>query len=280
METREGCNYLTEAVAVSKLESFMIFGGESMLYPERAIAIFERAHQLRIPRIELITNGVWGRSKKMAEKLAMKLKAAGVNEVNMSVDAFHLQYIPLEYPLNAAMASVKAGIEKVTWNVAIMESLAAENEYDSRTAQILKKLEFTGLPVSPVNIMLMGRAALNLHQFFQVTSVDGACVGDSIIGNPLKEPESICIEPDGSVDVCWHLRIGNAKEMPLSRIIMDYDWRKNPIIEILVREGPVGLRRLLKENKHSFQEDKDISKCHFCVEIRKALKRFYPDAYS
>ncbi|MGC9346020.1 MAG: radical SAM protein [Candidatus Bathyarchaeales archaeon] len=112
MEIKDAHNYLAEATAVSNLESFMVFGGEPMLYPKRAIAIIKKAHQLRIPKIEMITNGVWGKNKEDAEKLAMKLKTAGLNTINISVDAFHLQYIPLEYPRNAALASLKAGIEK------------------------------------------------------------------------------------------------------------------------------------------------------------------------
>jgi molybdenum cofactor biosynthesis enzyme MoaA len=41
MQVKDAYNYLAEATAVSDLESFMIFGGEPMLYPKRAIAIHE-----------------------------------------------------------------------------------------------------------------------------------------------------------------------------------------------------------------------------------------------
>jgi MoaA/NifB/PqqE/SkfB family radical SAM enzyme len=57
MQVKDAYNYLAEATAVSDLESFMIFGGEPMLYPKRAIAIFDKASQFRIPKIDMITMG-------------------------------------------------------------------------------------------------------------------------------------------------------------------------------------------------------------------------------
>jgi MoaA/NifB/PqqE/SkfB family radical SAM enzyme len=271
MDVGDGYNYLTEATAVSDLQSFMVFGGEPMLYPERAIAMFKRACQLRIPKIEMITNGIWGKDKEKAEKLAEKLKTAGLNEVVMSVDAFHAQHIPLEYPKNAALALVKAGIRDVRWNVAVVESIDAENKYDKKTRQILKKLEPTGIDAHIFKIMPVGRAVKNLGEFFKHTSLLGPCEGDPILGNPLTNPDSICIEPSGEVDVCWRLSIGNAKEKPLSRIISEYDWRKIPTVKILVEEGPMGLLKSAEERRYRLRMDQYINKCHLCMKIRDML---------
>lgn len=43
MQVKDAYNYLAEATAVSDLESFMVFGGEPMLYPKRVIAISKKA---------------------------------------------------------------------------------------------------------------------------------------------------------------------------------------------------------------------------------------------
>jgi MoaA/NifB/PqqE/SkfB family radical SAM enzyme len=271
MDVKDAHNYLAEAAAVSNLESFMVFGGEPMLFPERAIAVFEKAHQLGVPRIEMITNGVWGKDKVEAREWAAKLKAAGLNNVNMSVDAFHAQYTPIECPQNAALALLKAGVEGIKWNVAVVESVDAENMYDKKTKQILKKLEPLGLEANFVKIMPVGRAAENLRDYFQHTSPGGACEGEPLIGNNLTNPDSICIEPSGSVDICFNLAIGNAKEAPLSRIISEYDWQKNSIIRTLVQEGPTALLKHPRVQGYKFQENDYINKCHLCTEIRKVL---------
>jgi MoaA/NifB/PqqE/SkfB family radical SAM enzyme len=271
MDVKDAYGYLAEATAVSKLESFMVFGGEPMLYPEQAIAIFERAKQLGIPKIEMITNGVWGGDKERARRWAERLKAAGLNEVNMSVDVFHAQHIPVEYPRNAAVSLLNAGIENIKWNIAVVESIDAENKYDKKTRQILEKLKPAGIKANFVKIIPVGRAVENLHEFFKREPLQGPCPSDPILGNPLKNPESICIEPSGEVDICWHLSIGNAKEASLSRIISGYDWRKSPVTKTLVKDGPMGLLKLGEARNFEFQEDCYINKCHLCVEIRKTL---------
>lgn len=245
-----------------------------MLYPERAVAIFRKAHLLGIPQISTITNGFWGRNKENAEKLATELKEAGLNKVNMSVDSFHLRYMPLEWPKNAAMALLKAGIENVKWNVSVIESIDAENQYDKETRELLKKLEPVGISANVVKIAPMGRAVKNLREFFHPTSLDGPCEGEPIPGeysSTLTNPETICIEPSGSVDICTHLSIGNAKQTPLSKIINEYNWQQNPIIKTLVEKGPKGLLNFPETSGYKFQENQYLNKCHLCTEIRKTL---------
>ena len=280
MRVKDAYNYLAEATAVSDLESFMIFGGEPMLYPKRAIAIFNKASQFRIPKIDMITNGIWGKNKATAEKLAMKLKTAGLNTINISVDAFHLQFIPLKYPRNAALASLKADIENITWNVALIESINSSNKYDKKTAQILKTLQPIEIDANTFKIVPAGRAIQNLRQYFQPTTLYGPCEQEPLEGNTLTNPESICIEPSGSADICWSLPIGNAKSTPLRQLITEYDWRRNPITRILVEEGPTGLLKLPEARDYQFREEQYIDKCHLCTEMRKTLKPYYPNAYS
>jgi MoaA/NifB/PqqE/SkfB family radical SAM enzyme len=272
MDVEDALNYLAEACAVSKLESFMVFGGEPMLFPSRAISMFEKASRLDVPKIAMMTNGIWGKNKRKAEELAIKLKASGLNNLRISVDAFHLQFIPLEYPRNAALASVAAGIQQVAWNVAVVESLDSANEYDKKTAEILRTLEPAGIDAHTHRIIPVGRATSNLQQYLKKESLQGPCTGDPILENALMNPECITIEPSGEVNICWNLTIGNAKEKPLGQIIREYDWRKNPIIRTLVEEGPMGLVRNAGRGKFRFQEDQYVNKCHLCIEIRKTIK--------
>jgi len=273
MDVEDANDYLVEAASVSRLESFMVFGGEPMLYPERVIAILTKAHQLGIPRIDMITNGMWGKDKNSAEKRARRLKTAGLTKVDVSVDAFHAQYIPVEYPRNAASALVKAGVKGVNWNVAVVESIESENEYDKKTKQILKELEPLGIETRFVKILPVGRAVQNLSEFFKHEPLYGPCEGDPILGNSLTNPNCVTIEPNGSVDICWRLAIGNAREKALSQIISEYDWQKNPLIRILVEEGPLGLLKLSETHEFSFQEDHYINRCHLCMEIRRFLAK-------
>jgi len=271
MDVRDARNYLTEAVKVADLKSFMVFGGEPMLYPTEAIAIFKKAQQLKIPSIDMLTNGIWGRDKETAERLAKKLKNAGLNTLGISVDAFHLEHIPLECPRNAAQASLEAAIEKVTWNVAVIESLNGANHYDKMTAHILKELEPVGIEAHIHKVVAAGRALQTIPQYFQKTRLDGPCEGETPMENTLTNPQCLTIEPSGSVNICWHLSIGNARETPLSRVISEYDWQRNPLIRTLVEEGPMGLLERQKSRAGRFDKSKCVNKCHLCVEVRKVF---------
>jgi len=271
MDVKDARNYLTEATGVADLESFMVFGGEPMLYPTRAIAMFKRAQHLNVPRIEMLTNGVWGKDKKTAERLAKRLKNAGLNTLGISVDAFHLEHIPLEYPRNAAQASLLAAIEKVTWNIAVIESLNGANHYDKMTAHILKELEPVGIAAHIHKVVPAGRAVQRIPHYFKKSRLDGPCEGETPMENTLTNPQCLTIEPSGAVDMCWHLSIGNARKTPLSQIISRYDWQKNPMTKTLVEEGPMGLLKLQKAFADTFDKGEYINKCHLCVEIRKQL---------
>lgn len=271
MAVNDARNYLAEAVSVADLESFLVFGGEPMLYPARVIAIFKEAQRVGIPTVEMLTNGVWGRDKMKGERFAKRLKSAGLNTLGISVDAFHLEYIPLEYPRNAAEASLRAGIEKVTWNVAVIESLNAANHYDTMTAHILKELEPVGIEAHVHKVVAAGRALEAIPQYFQKTQLEGPCEGETPMENTLTNPRCLTIEPSGSVDVCWHLPIGNAKETPLSRIITEYDWQRNPLIKALAEEGPMALLKRQKPLARRFDKSEYVNKCHLCVEVRKRL---------
>jgi MoaA/NifB/PqqE/SkfB family radical SAM enzyme len=272
MSLEDVYNYLDEAVSVSNLESFMVFGGEPMLFPDRAIGAFSKAHKHGIPKIAMLTNGIWGKNQAIAEELACRMKKSGLRFLRISVDAFHLQFIPLEYPKRAALASIQAGIADVAWNVAVVESLSDKNEYDRKTAEILKSLETMGIETHVHKVLPVGRAARNLRQYFKRESLQGPCTGDSIIKNALTSPEDIGIEPSGEVSICWNLSIGNAKQKPLNQIMRDYEWKRNPITRTLVEEGPIGLVKDARRKGFRFRNAQYVNKCHLCIELRRILE--------
>lgn len=271
MDLSDTRKYLVEASSASNLESFMVFGGEPMLFPNLAISAFEKARELGIPRIEMLTNGIWGRNKARAKELAVKLRRSGLNDLGISVDAFHYQFIPLEYPRNVAVASVEAGIKEVTWNVAVLESQNSKNKYDRKTAEILGILAPVGIEAHVHQVLPVGRAVSKLRPYLKQESLEGPCAGDPILETELTDPECITMEPSGDVQICWHMTVGNAKEKPLSRIIREYDWRKNTIIKTLVEEGPMGLVESVERNGFHFRENRYLSRCHLCIEIRRTL---------
>jgi len=224
----------------------------------------------------LITNGFWGRRREKARKLASELKDASVTDILISVDAFHLPFIPLEGPRNAAIASLKAGIKKVRWNVAVLESIHAPNKYDEETRQILRAFAPLNLEINFNKILPQGRAVKNQKNFFPKQTLEGTCPEKE---TALVNPKCISLDPEGWASTCWNMAIGNAKKVPLSKLITEYDWRKNPIIKTLVEKGPMGLIDLPEWKDFDFQEAKYIGKCHLCSDLRKFVRKTYPEMY-
>jgi MoaA/NifB/PqqE/SkfB family radical SAM enzyme len=120
--------------------SIMTFGGEPLLYPEIVCAVHEQAKKACIPIRDVITNGFWSTKAEKIQKIAQNLAKSGVNEVAVSVDCFHQEFIPLKIVEKAAASLVEAGIARVRWNPCWVVSRHHDNEYNRKTKAILQKL--------------------------------------------------------------------------------------------------------------------------------------------
>lgn len=90
--------------------------------------------------------------------------------------------------------------------------------------------------------------------------------------------EQVHLDPDGLVfpSKCAGIIFVNAKKQSLSEAVKSGEYAHNPIMEILIRKGPVGLLALAEEHGY-VPETGYASKCHLCHETRKALRRDYPE---
>ena len=82
-------NLISRVTSKYAVESVMTFGGEPLLYPEVTCAIHATARGCGIPARQIITNGFFSHDNKKIESVASEICASGVNDVLLSVDAFH-----------------------------------------------------------------------------------------------------------------------------------------------------------------------------------------------
>ena len=78
------------------VQSVMTFGGEPLLYPEVTCAIHQTAAECGVSKRQIITNGYFSREDSRIRAVAQGLADEGVNDVLLSVDAFHQETIPAE----------------------------------------------------------------------------------------------------------------------------------------------------------------------------------------
>ena len=203
-DTREHIEYaklagmLTRIKTKHPVESVMCFGGEPLLYPDKACAIFEEAQQAGIPRRQLITNGCFSRDPEKIAAVADKLNACAT-EILLSVDAFHQETIPLE-PVKAFADRA----ERVKLHPSWLVSPEDDNPWNLRTREVLA--QFPGVPVSKGNVVFpRGNALKFLREYFP-KALPRRSPYDQV---PRKRVKCIAVCPNGDV-LQAHGTIGSA----------------------------------------------------------------------
>ena len=175
------------------IETVMAFGGEPLLYPDAVYAIMAAARDMRVKRRQVITNGYFSKNSEKIREVAKSLAECGVNDLLISVDAFHQETIPLSVVREFIGAAQSRGIS-MRLQPAWLVSPEDENSYNTRTREILADLADFGVPTSEGNIIFPeGNAKKYLAEYFV----------DEMPENPYREDpcqiKCVSFEPDGSV---------------------------------------------------------------------------------
>ena len=233
---------IRELTEIYQINSVMTFGGEPLLYPEVTCAIHRMAKERGIPRRQVITNGYFSKEEGRIQAVAQAMADAGVNDLLLSVDAFHQETIPLE-PVRAFARAVKAaGIEKARFSPAWVVNERFDCPENTRTREILQSLADSGLPVHEGNdIFMAGNAVEHLAGYYPPPRPDPAdhC-GTMPYTEPLTNQSSLSIEPNGDVTVCAFV-IGNICRESMAEIVKRYD----PFADEGMRAAAQGVSGLL-----------------------------------
>ena len=159
------------------IKTVMAFGGEPLLYPDAVYAIMNAASELNIPKRQVITNGCFSTDSSRISEVAGKLSECGVNDLLLSVDAFHQETIPLKTVKTFAKEVMGRGIP-TRLQPAWLVSADDDNPYNRKTREILEEFSDFGIRVSDGNVIFPeGNAKKYLSEYF----------ADSIPENPYTE---------------------------------------------------------------------------------------------
>lgn len=206
----------------------------------------------------IVTNAYWAESEEDAELWLKPLRDLGVSDISISDDAFHYEdndTNPAKHALNAArrlgMSSGSICIDKPT----------VEEDID--------KEQDKGKPVIGGGVMFRGRAVEKLteglprrpwEEFTECPYED------------LKNPERVHLDAYGNIHLCQGLSMGNMWDVPLSKIVKQYDADLHPICRPLVNGGPA----LLAKEYDVRPEAEYVDACHMCYLVRRALIDRFP----
>ena len=175
------------------IKTVMTFGGEPLLYPDAVCAIMSAATELDIRKRQVITNGYFSNNPKRIAEVAHRLCECGVNDLLVSVDAFHQETIPIAVVRSFVAEAVRLGIPthlQPAWLVSRDDG----NPYNEKTRELLSSLADLGAPVSEGNVVFPeGNALKYLGEYFSAGRPE----------NPYTEDpcnvKCISFDPDGGV---------------------------------------------------------------------------------
>lgn len=258
------------------LRSLMTFGGEPLLFPGTVCAIHQAAAEAGIAHRSIITNAGTPRPAAAFHELARRLAESGVNDVLISVDAFHQEHIPLEVVERNARALLDAGIGDLAWNPCWVVSREHDNPWNQRTREILSVLAHLPVREDEGNVVQpMGYACEWLGAFLppRVPMPSGTC-GDVPYTGPLDEVDSIGVDPDGSIGVCWDLNIGSAACEDVLQILRGYDPRRMPETRAILQGGMAGLLELARARGIEPDAEGYYSVCDACRSLRRRMQDY------
>ena len=192
------------------IKTVMTFGGEPLLYPDAVYAIIGAAYELNIERRQVITNGYFSNNPEKIREVAEKLSEVGVNDLLLSVDAFHQETIPLDTVKQFAREVKRCGIP-TRLQPAWLVSPDDKNPYNLKTREILDSFSDFGIPESEGNVIFPeGNARKYLSEYFTESEPE----------NPYTEdPCNVkCISFSANGDVFG----GNLYERDIMKIVNDY----------------------------------------------------------
>ena len=192
------------------IKTVMTFGGEPLLYTDAVYAIMEIAKELNIPKRQVITNGYFSKNADKIREVAQRLAACGVNDLLLSVDAFHQETIPLNVVKLFAIEAKKCGIP-IRLSPAWLVSVTDDNPYNKKTREILGSFADLELPVGEGNVIFPeGNALKYLAEYFT----------DELSENPyVEDPRDVrCVSFSPNGDVLG----GNVYRNDIMEIIKDY----------------------------------------------------------
>ena len=175
------------------IRTVMAFGGEPLLYPDAVYAIMRAASECGVPHRQLITNGFFSREQSRIEEVARALAGCGVNDLLLSVDAFHQETIPLATVRGFAVAASRYGIP-IRLSPAWLVSPEDDNPYNRRTREILDSFADMDVTIGDGNVIFPeGNSMKYLAEYFDKTTPENPYTQDPC------EIKCLSVEPDGGL---------------------------------------------------------------------------------
>jgi len=241
-------------------------GGEPFFDYKHLIDCFTVAKEEgMLPLGKLETNGFWCKSDSLARERMTEIRNFGIGTLLISCDPFHQEFIPIETVQRAERIGNEVFGEGV---VRIGPRDFFEDPIDVMGMDEREKSELFRSIIDSRPMRMIGRAAHSLSHLVERHPKER--FANARCGRKLLWKKTIHIDPHGNVfpSVCAGIAIGNTMKTPLSKIYEDFDIRDRPMVQTLVKRGPLPLMEEAIQAGFADKKEGYSSKCNLCYEAR------------
>lgn len=264
---------LEKLANTSEIKSIMTFGGEALIYPEKVGYIHQRAKECGIPRRQLITNGCFSKNPDRIIEVAKMLEACGINDLLLSVDCFHEEYLPLEWVRQFAEALVKYYKGNLHLQPSWIHGEEEDNPYNERTRKCLAYFDDLQIPKNAGDIIFPeGNAVVNLAEYFEKKPIDlNFSCGMAPYSTPLDAIDELMIDCNGDVLACI-FSIGNINHQDIRDILASYNPYDHEYMKALLQNGIRGLIEVARSHGMQIDLEHYYTPCEICKLIAKRIR--------
>lgn len=245
---------LNQALKHATIEWIYFEGGEPTLYYPILLQSVQDAKSFGF-KVGIVSNTFWANNIEDAITWLTPLRGL-VEDFSISSDLYHFNEQFSQQAKNTQAAAEQLGIP-----LGII-SIAQPNSEEENSS-------FGQLPEGTSSVMYRGRAAQKLADRAQQFPWD---TFRSCPFEDLRDPGRIHIDPEGHLQICQGISIGNIFEVNLETLCEQYDPNSHPITEPLINGGPV---ELVKRYGLSIQPTY-ADACHLCYSARLQLRNKFP----
>lgn len=246
------------------VSSVLFSGGEPLARFDHALPIISAAHSLG-HEVAVCTNANWARDPNQAKYRIAQLVEAGTTSLLLSTDRWHLQFIPLEAVVNAALAGRSVGMK--------VQISVPSGAGDFQAISLATKLRgATGVDVVSHPVHPIGRGKdLSLR----ITGITPPDLGGCHLAGHIE------VDYNGSVSICptsaefgpnSPLVLGDANRVGLDVLVNNY--RRTPWYALIRLWGPLGAHLLaggerdLSDRPH----ETALHPCHLCGDVNASAE--------
>ncbi len=246
-----------ELAKIETIEWVYFEGGEPFLFYPLMLEGIRAAHEMGF-KTGIVTNVYWATSEEDAELWLKPLRDLGLSDVSISDDEFHCEDRETSPAKHALDTAKRLGVP--FGPISIGKPTVEEG---------VGKERVKGKPVIAGGTVFRGRAVEKLteglprrpwEEFTECPYED------------LRNPKRVHLDAYGNIHLCQGLSMGNMWDVPLSKIVKQYDADSHPICRYLVNGGPA----LLTKEYEVPHEAEYVDTCHMCYLVRRALIDRFP----